>query len=184
MKKRASRELFNVLKSLVDCRVPDLNRRVERGQASAEKIRLLQSQISNAQQYMCNNRYDRAETMETVAEIAEYESEITQLRPVCADASFASTELEAANKFYTTYNILHRDGMLAQLRKEYADLENRADRLDDLIFNCEVNMNPFERSLAICEQAIKDMEEYREELDMIIKRMQDITREVHKLNGR
>lgn len=184
MKKTAKKELFYILKALVDKRVPKLRSDFNKGAEAVKRIAQLQTQICNSQQYICNNRYDRSDAMETMSEIAEYESEIARLRPICTAANFANTELKAAKEFYSTYDLIDKSRELEKLRMEYRSLENRVDKLDDLIFNCEVNMNPFERSLSVCEQAAQDMESYREEYSVLTNRMQTIMKEIHKLNGR
>lgn len=184
MKKAAKQELFFILKALVDKRVPQLKKDVNDGAAAVKRIASLQTQVNDAQRYMCNNRYDRADAMETMAEIAEYESEISQLRSVCSRSASSNIELDAANAFYRTYKAVEKGASLEKLRREYSDLESRADKLDDLIFSCEVNMNPFERSVEVCNQSAKDMEFYREEYKRVSDKMRAIAQEIRKLNGR
>lgn len=184
MKKRANKYVFDILKSLVDSKVPALNKTVSEGKKAAERVSDLQKQIGSAQQYICTNRYDRADTLETMSEISDYENEISRLKPICTKANLASNELYAAKNFYKIYEDVKTDYKIEELRREYYALEDRIDRLDDLMFSCEVNMNPFERSFEICDQASRDMAKYREEYDRLMGRVHEITKEINLIKGR
>lgn len=52
------------------------------------------------------------------------------------------------------------------------------DVLDERMFACEINMNPYERSASIVEQSETDMEMYQAEYAQLSERLNDILRQM------
>ncbi len=181
MKKRVNSEVFTILKTLVDSRVKDLRGQLVRGVAARAKIASLRSQIESLEKYITTNRYDRSEVMETEEEIDRCEQEIKQLSFIASKTDFVQKELNASVSFYKTYNFVKNSSKLEGLRNEYNNLEARADKLSDLIFACEVNMDEKERSIAVYEQANKDLSVYNEEYNAILRRMNALCNEMRSL---
>lgn len=181
MKKRVNSEVFTILKTLVDSRVKDLRGQLVRGVAARAKIASLRSQIESLEKYIATNRYDRSEVMETEEEIDRCEQEIKQLSFIASKTDFVQNELNTSVSFYRTYNFVKNSSKLESLRNEYNSLEARADKLSDLIFACEVNMDEKERSVAVYEQANKDLSVYNEEYNAILRRMNALCNEMRSL---
>lgn len=181
MKRKAKIEVFDVLKGLVDKRVPGLKQQLLRGVDARHKIVSLEFRIADLQKYITNNRYDRAEVLETEEMIAQYEQEIKDLKTAAAKSDFAHGELNASVRFYRTYKTVKNQAKLDDLRYEYNLLDDRADKLNDLMFGCEINMNETERSPEVYEQALDDMNRYHNEYVAVISRMKQITKEIQSL---
>lgn len=173
--KRVNPELFNILKSLVDVRVPGLRSQVNAGAVAETQIPKINTQISDLRSFIETCRYDRADAKETEAEISDNESKLSEYNRAIVAANFARSELNAAARFYQTYNIVTRDLRLATLRRKYDELDARMDVLDELIFGCEINMDSTVRSSELCEQAANDMNKYSSEYDEIIKQKKLLT---------
>lgn len=182
MKKQVNPEIFNILKSLVDKRTPVLNIQLQQGINARSKIANLQSQIASSQQYISNNRYDRAEVLETEEEIAQYEKEINVLKGSASITDWARTELEETKKFYKTYNSIGKESKISVLNNEYEKLDERVDVLDELMFACEANMDKYERSPDVYNQAQQDFDKYHEEYKNIIHRMDCVLKEIMVLS--
>lgn len=181
MAQKVKPEIFDILKSLVDKKVPVLRRQLVQGVDARHKIVSLQSQISDLQKYVVNNRYDRAEVLETEELIYKYEQDIKDLKEVAIKSDFAHRELNESAKFYTTYKIIRNKSKLDKLHYEYNILDERADKLNDLMFVCEINMDQAERSPEVYEQASDEMKRYEAEYLTIINRMNQITKEIKSL---
>lgn len=104
MKNKATPDLFDLLKSLVDHRAKKLRYRVQDVNGMEKRISELQSQIYSLENFISNNRYDRADTREAESEIAGLESEISSLTQQIAAAKSARAELHSATRFYQIYD--------------------------------------------------------------------------------
>lgn len=182
MKKQAKPELFNILKGLVDSRVPNLQATVRAAHGAKERIEQLQVQISASQKYIENNRYDREEVKETEEEISKSNQEIERLRRNVSSAEHAQSELEAAAKFYQTYRAAKKQSELMSLKKEYDELISRAWDLEELEFGCQINMDSSSRSAELCEQMKRDMSMYRQEYNRIMQQLDIIDARLHQLS--
>ena len=69
MKRRANPALFQILRSLVDRRIPSIEYDLRKYSGADAEIVRLQSQIYDLQSFIANNRYDRADTIEAESEI-------------------------------------------------------------------------------------------------------------------
>lgn len=178
MKKQAKPELFNILKTLVDRKVPSLQNQQKLGADALLKINDLKANVQYLEAYNENNRYDREERIETEALIEENEKEIERLCDVIAVARKAKSELKSAAKFYKLYDGIQKNARLKELRKEYHNLDLRSDDLYDLMFSCEINADANVRSQELCEQSMNDLEYYKEEYKEVMGRMDVIMKEI------
>ena len=181
MKKQVKPELFDILKALVDRRVPDLREQFRRGVEAQADISDLRAHICYLERHIDDNRYDREETQESKELIAENEERIEQKKSLVKAGDIAQEQLSASVDFYQTYDWVKNKSRLKQLEQEYSVLDARSDELDDLIFSCEVNIDPSSRSVEVCEQAERDMTKYQLEYKSVIQNMDRILKEINRL---
>ncbi len=182
MKKQVNVKVFDILKSLVDNQVPALKHDASRGVDAGAKISDLWGRIDSLHNYIIANRYDRADVREAESEINDYEREISDLQRAAARFNNAQSELKAAAKFYHTYNAIAKNAHIDALQREYDMLDARADKLSDLIFACQVNIDPDNRDAATCAQYSNDITGYREEYSQTIARLQQVARKIKSLS--
>lgn len=178
MNNNTKQNLLLILNAIVNKKVITQRRKLRDGIQAERRLSELQNQIYSLQEFISNNRYDRADTLEAENEIADIEREISECNAKMAAAEFARTELSAAAKFYETYYAGVKSANIAALQKEYDILDARADKLSDLMFACEINMDSDVRSRDLCEQSARDMAAYRTEYNNIMARMRKISSEI------
>ena len=184
MKRRANPALFQILRSLVDRRIPSIEYDLRKYSGADAEIVRLQSQIYDLQSFIANNRYDRADTIEAESEIEECNMKIANLRSAARRADMAHQELTHVVQFYKTYNTVLNARQLTDLRAEYEELDARADKLSDLMFACQVNMDASARSTATCDDARNDLNLYTQEYNSIIQRMDELARQMSMYRAR
>lgn len=133
------------------------------------EISQLEESIAFLERRLVIDRMDREETRETEAYIEEYKEKIDKLIKAALNKKNVPPKLPSVSP---------SKGILANLKKEYADLDARTDDLVELMFGCELNMNPQERSPEVLEQAAKELERYRIEYNAKIARMRSISEQI------
>jgi len=171
MQKRVNFAIFDILKSVVDSRMPDLVYRNAHATAAKEKISSLQSQIRNLQKFAEINRYDSSDVKDATGKIVDCEYEIKELEKSASNLHFVRSELNASAEFYHIYDAVSKSVQLQKYYDEYARLNEKADDLSELMFACDINNDPKSRSSDICNQAIADYEMYTKSYDETIDRI-------------
>ena len=96
--------IFNILKGVVDNKVPDLKRKVAAGDSAQKKFKSACASISNIEQCIITNRMDKSYVKELEESLDEYNAKLPELSKTIDIAKTAQENLTAANSFYNTYN--------------------------------------------------------------------------------
>lgn len=173
--------IFNILKGVVDNKVPDLKRKAAAGDSAQKKFKAACESISNIEQCIITNRIDTSYVKELEESLDEYNAKLPELKKTIDIAKSAQENLSAANSFYDTYNQVMNGQKLKELQEQYRQLDSSLLRLEDNIFACEVNMDSSQRSVAVCEQAERDFEYYNLEYNRVAKEMSLVLEEIRQL---
>lgn len=173
--------IFNILKVIVDNKVPDLKRKVAAGDSAQKKFKAACASISNIEQCIITNRMDKSYVKELEESLDEYNAKLPELSKTIDIAKTAQENLTAANSFYNTYNQFMNGKKLKELQEKYKQLDSILLRLEDNIFACEVNMDSSQRSIDVCEQSERDFEYYNLEYDSVVNEMSQILKEIRQL---
>ena len=130
-----------------------------------KKIDWLNGQIAFLERRASVDRFDREELAETDALIANYERQLEEL----LKAATAKKASKVTSKKKTAFS-----KEIASLQHEYDILDERTDKLAELMFACELNMDTSERSADVSEQAARDLDYYRKEYESSMSRMRQI----------
>ena len=134
-----------------------------------KKIDWLNGQIAFLERRASVDRFDREELAETDALIANYERQLEEL--------LKAATAEKASKVTSKKKTAFLKGVpveIASLQHEYDILDERTDKLAELMFACELNMDTSERSADVSEQAARDLDYYRKEYESSMSRMRQI----------
>lgn len=133
-----------------------------------KKIDWLNGQIAFLERRASVDRFDREELAETDALIANYERQLEEL----LKAATAKKASKVTSKKKTAFSRASVE--IASLQHEYDILDERTDKLAELMFACELNMDTSERSADVSEQAARDLDYYRKEYESSMSRMRQI----------
>ncbi|MBQ8293762.1 MAG: hypothetical protein IJX89_00025 [Alphaproteobacteria bacterium] len=183
-KKPVSLNVIHILKSIVDYKTPALHRDVNNGIRAEQELPVICEYISNLNQYIINNRYDREASKDAEEDLADYEYQASGIQAKINRGKIAQEQLAAAQKFNATYNTIVRSLAkptvnLSELIAQRNELEAQLFKLDDRISACEINMNPGERGHAIAAQAKSDMADYIAKYNELDEKYRAIC---HKIN--
>lgn len=183
-KKPVSLNVIHILKSIVDYKTPALRRDVDAGRRAEHEMPLVCEYISNLNQYIINNRYDRAAVLDAENDLADYEYQASGIQTKINAGKIAQEQLAAAQKFNATYNTIVRSVAkptvnLSELIAQRNELEAQLSKLDDRISACEINMNPGERGYAIATQAQSDMADYIAKYNELDEKYRAICHEIN-----
>ena len=173
--------IFNILKGVVDNKVPDLKRKVAAGDSAQKKFKSACASISNIEQCIITNRTDKSYVKELEESLDEYNAKLPELSKTIDIAKTAQENLTAANSFYNTYNQFMNGKKLKELQEQYRQLDSVLLRLEDNIFACEVNMDSSQRSIDVCQQSERDFEYYNLEYDRVVNEMSHVLEEIRLL---
>lgn len=134
-----------------------------------KKIDWLNGQIAFLERRASVDRFDREELAETDALIANYERQLEEL----LKAATAKKASKVTSKKKTAFS-KRAPVEIASLQHEYDILDERTDKLAELMFACELNMDTSERSADVSEQAARDLDYYRKEYESSMSRMRQI----------
>ncbi len=174
-------DIFGILKGVVDKKVPELKRKVQKAEEADEKIAQFQRAIIDLQGYIERNRYDRTEVIETQNDISEYEEKITSLQGFKSGMGKVKEELSSAESFYKTYKEVINKPKVNALKEEYERLESELDRLENNIFACEINMDKLVRSAEVYAQSEEDLQRFEEEYNDLSLQAAKILSEIKAL---
>lgn len=138
-----------------------------------KKIDWLNGQIAFLERRASVDRFDREELAETDALIANYERQLEEL----LKAATAKKASKGTSKKKTAFS-KGTSVEIASLQHEYDILDERTDKLAELMFACELNMDTSERSADVSEQAARDLDYYRKEYESSMSRMRQIGKSI------
>lgn len=176
------REVFGILKNIVDKKVPVLKQRVAKGVEAGKTIYTLQGYIEDVENCIRINVCDVEYTRELKKSIEDLERKIQQLNKDKEKAVIASQELKQAKEFYRTYKQVVVYPEIKRLKERYDRLDSKLFELDDKIFACEINMDPSHRSEDVCLQSENDLKYYNLEYARIMEERNNISYEINQLS--
>ena len=183
--KKASMDVINILKSVMDYKVKPLRAAVDAGKRAAQEEPGILEYISSLQNFINNSRYDRAEALEAEQEMADYEIQASGIRAKINRGTMAAEQLVYADKFYESYKDTCRKIEIApQLQKlefERAQLERRLVSLENNMDACEINMTPSLYGADVANQSRTDYEQFSDEYDRIYTRLQHVLWQIKSL---
>ena len=177
-KKSVNIGVFNILNSIMNAKAAKLHATIDAGRRAEQERPVLYEHISHLQQYIISNRYDRAEMRDAELTMNDYEQQAAAINAKIDRGNAAQAELQYVDMFNKTYNDVVVMPILRKLREQYVQIESRMDILDERMFACEINMNPYERSASVVEQSETDMAIYQSEHAQLSAQLDDIRRQM------
>lgn len=124
MVKRVNINVFGVLKSIVDSKVPAQQKLVHAGDVARMKLPDLRAELDNLYKWeKREGRYGRPAYDRGDKTPDDYETEIKELNDVIDAGDVATGELKAADKFYKTYDYVLRVPEIEHLQQELYETE-------------------------------------------------------------
>ena len=142
-----------------------------------KRIVTLEQYIAASENYIAQNRYDRDAVVDAQSDITRYNSELLSL---CSERTRLINALNNAARAKRDIRAANATKELQELRHSYTQLESRADQLEELIFNCDVNMDKRCRNAELAEQAKCELAVYLEERANISSQMEKMLAEIKK----
>ncbi len=173
-KKNVNIGVFNILKSVMDVKAAKLHATIDAGRRAEQERPVLYEHISNLQQYIVCNRYDRNEVRDAELAMNDYEQQAAAINTKIDCGKQAQSELKYVDVFNNTYYAVVAEPILRNLNEQYRRIEARMDTLDECMFACEINMNPYERNASVVAQSRTDMELYQTEYNQLSEQLDDI----------
>lgn len=153
----------------------------ERVRQIAKEIDALNQNIGELHHYIDINRHDRESVRDAQEDITRYESRILSLTGERQQLLDVLNKRTVAATHTPTYN---PEQELKDLRRSYDKLEARADTLQELMFNCNVNMDNRYRAPDLTHQAERDLTAYQEEYRGVSAQMDKIYTSIKTLEER
>ncbi|MBE6457977.1 MAG: hypothetical protein E7011_04200 [Alphaproteobacteria bacterium] len=172
--------IYRTLKPLVDSAAAKLQARIEAGKQAKQEQGILYRQISDLQLYIMNNRYDRESVRDAERDIQDYEHQSQGIMNKINHASAAVQQMSYVSEFYKRYNQIVVGPELESLRAERDSISDKMDKLSELIFACDVNMDASERSPDIVAQSAHDLLQYEQEYAELAGRLAQVSSEIKK----
>lgn len=184
--KKASINIFHVLKSVMDYKVRPLHTTADAGKRAMHEEALIYETLSALRTFISNNmRYNPGEAREAEAELADYESQLSAISQKVLQGKNAAEQLKHANKFYSTYKNVCRQYNTAKtlqgLESQRINLENQLAELDRRIEVCEINMTPNLYNEDIAKQSNQDYMYYYKEYENASKQLQTVIADIKSL---
>lgn len=177
-KKSVNIGVFNILNSIMNAKAAKLRATIDAGRRAEQERPVLYEHISHLQQYIISNRYDRNEVLDAEMTMNDYEQQASAINTKIDMGKAAQSNLQYVDKFKNIYNSVVVAPKLRELNELYGQISARMDVLDERMFGCEINMNPYERSASIVEQSETDMEMYQAEYAQLSERLNDVLRQM------
>ena len=177
-KKSVNIGVFNILNSIMNAKAAKLHATIDAGHRAEQERPVLYEHISHLQQYIISNRYDRNEVRDAEMTMNDYEQQAAAINTKIDMGKIAQSNLQYVDQFKNIYNSVVVAPKLRELNELYGQISARMDMLDERMFACEINMNPYERSASIVEQSETDMEMYQAEYAQLSERLNDIQRQM------
>lgn len=182
-KKKASKALFDVLKSVVDYKAKKIKETISAGERAKEEEILICSQIASLRQFISNNRYDPTDVREAEADLVDYEQQATAIRGkiVRAKAIKQQNDLQWVDKFNSTYRVVLNQPKIHELNQQLADIEWKIEKIEHGIDICELNMAVGVYSDEVAQQAQVDMEKYQRDYAVEVEKWRNVMRQIKEL---
>lgn len=177
-KKSVNIGVFNILNSIMNAKAAKLHATIDAGRRAEQERPVLYEHISHLQQYIISNRYDRNEVRDAEMTMNDYEQQAAAINTKIDMGKIAQSNLQYVDQFKNIYNSVVVAPKLRELNELYGQISARMDVLDERMFACEINMNPYERSASIVEQSETDMEMYQAEYAQLSECLNDIQRQM------
>lgn len=181
-RKAVSVGIMNILKSVMTHRAKQLQHAITAGEEAKKQENLLEKQIDSLNEYVAANRHDRVEVRETESEIAEYEQRLSDVRSRIYAGQSAQNQLRWVDKFNVTHREFVYGPKIRELQSEIYQIEDKMDSLDRRMFNCEINMDEYERGADVFLQSQSELEYYRNEYDALSCQLSALKQELLMLN--
>ena len=121
--KKASMDVINILKSVMDSKVKPLLDTVDTGKRAVQEESIRYKQITSLIDWHCRDCYDRLSTIEAHSALSNYELQLFAIGKKIKDSKEAATELEQAQKFYKKYQTIKNATELERIKSKYKELE-------------------------------------------------------------
>ncbi len=180
-------QIFPILRSLVDAQMPKLRAATRDADKIPAQIKNLSDQIRYLDDYIEQNyRFDPRDCRDAADEIDDAHERIAALRARADAANRAIPQLDAATKFYQTYNTVMTppqsrptiNSEIARLEYEYRRLDAAHSALCDKIDVCRINMDVRNGDDNLAVQSARDLEYYTAKSEQLAHQMQSIRAQI------
>ncbi len=175
--------IFNILKSIVESKVPPLK-------ALARDIPRLQREIRQTTKDVndltykveAESRYSVRDAEETAESLAWYENRLSDLKSKERLANAAKVQLGARDNFNNTYELIARPIVLRRLKEEQQRLVDSMDVLSDRIDNAAITIDTAEyRDAATVDAATDEMTHAQHQYDVLSSRYAWISKQIREM---
>ncbi len=174
--------VFNILRSLVDARMPGLRTQKQAGANAFAEIQHRQNCAADLRSFADRCRsYDPKEAREAEQDADEYESCIPELRRKQAAGLVAGQQMGHGIKFYRIYNDVVTGPRIRALRQEYDILSERQSSLIDKMDACLIYHHPAYRSQQLCDDMDNDLAAYIAEYDQVKQKLSELKQAISDL---
>ncbi len=178
------KNLFNILKSVVEYNVPRLETRIRQINAAGAAIPELERDInvlSHNIEYSA--RFDPSDNdSDDIARLEDANNRLQEMKALVNTAPDINTQMAAVKSFNMKYNAVMQGDRLDCLRAERMRLQSELGALSDKIDSAEINIDTAEyRNPDLVEISAIELTEYRKRYDFIQSTYDKLCGEISQL---